>query len=102
MQRSKFYSCTGFVSKKSTLILIKNQTYQPRYLGAFTALIIGVLKLTLNKTGPFPQESNWEGQIKGDWEKTILPYAQKLGAKSIGALGELPITCLTNKNTNIG
>ncbi len=35
------------------------------------------------------QESNWEGQLKGDWENTILPHAEKLGAKTIGTIGEL-------------
>ncbi len=35
------------------------------------------------------QESNWEGQLKGDWENTILPHAAKLGAKTIGTIGEL-------------
>ena len=34
-------------------------------------------------------ESNWEGQIKGDWENLILPYAEKHGAKSIGTLGTI-------------
>lgn len=33
------------------------------------------------------QESNWEGQLKGDWENTILPHAEKLGAKTIGTIG---------------
>jgi hypothetical protein len=34
-------------------------------------------------------ESNWEGQIKGDWENLILPYAEKHGVKSIGTLGTI-------------
>ncbi len=34
------------------------------------------------------QESNWEGQLKGDWENIILPHAEKLGAKTIGTIGE--------------
>ena len=32
-------------------------------------------------------ESNWNGQLKADFEDTVLPYLEKLGAKSIGTLG---------------
>ena len=47
------------------------------------------------------QESDWEGQIKGDWESKILPYARKLGAKSIGALGEFIVSSLHNKKQEL-
>ena len=32
-------------------------------------------------------ESNWDGQLKADFEETVLPYVEKLGAKSIGTIG---------------
>lgn len=33
------------------------------------------------------QESNWSGQLKGDWENIILPYSLKNGAKTFGTIG---------------
>ncbi len=33
-------------------------------------------------------ESAWDGKLKEDWEKSICPYATKLGAKSFGAIGK--------------
>ena len=43
-------------------------------------------------------ESDWEGHLKGDWENIILPYAEKLGAKSIGTIGKIGFD---SKNTYI-
>ena len=37
-------------------------------------------------------ESVWEGKLKDDWEKSILPYATKNGAKTFGAIGN----CVNN------
>ena len=32
-------------------------------------------------------ESVWEGKLKDDWEKSVLPYAAKNGAKVFGTIG---------------
>ena len=33
-------------------------------------------------------ESIWEGKLKDDWEKSVLPYATEKGAKVFGAIGK--------------
>ena len=33
-------------------------------------------------------ESNWTGQLKSDFENSILPLLERNGAKSIGTLGK--------------
>ncbi len=40
------------------------------------------------RTGEFiKNETDWQ-ELKKDWEKVICPYAKRLGAKSIGAIGQ--------------
>ena len=34
------------------------------------------------------KQSVWDGKLKDDWEKSILPYATRLGALSFGTVGE--------------
>ena len=34
-------------------------------------------------------ESVWEGKLKDDWGKSVLPYATKNGAKVFGTIGRL-------------
>ncbi len=34
-------------------------------------------------------ESNWDGQLKADFEDSVLPYVQNLGAKTIGTIGKI-------------
>ena len=33
------------------------------------------------------RESTWEGKLKDDWEKSILPYISEHGASTIGSVG---------------
>ena len=33
------------------------------------------------------RESTWEGKLKDDWEKSILPYISEHGASIIGSVG---------------
>ena len=33
-------------------------------------------------------ETVWNGKLKDDWEKSILPYATQNGAKSFGVIGK--------------
>ena len=39
---------------------------------------------------PFIQEqTKWETGLKVDWEKKVLPFTEKLGAKTYGAVGKV-------------
>ena len=34
------------------------------------------------------KHSDWSGTLKGDWEKSILPYASQHGATTFGTVGK--------------
>ena len=47
------------------------------------------------------RESVWEGKLKDDWEKSVLPYASEKGAKSFGTIGKYSILGRINSDASL-
>ena len=49
-----------------------------------------IFKVEQSVAHAFAKENSvWEGKLKDDWEKSILPYATKNGATSFGTIGRI-------------
>lgn len=53
----------------------------------FRGKVYDVTKLPMEELLAAFKEETWEKKLKDDWEKALLPYAKKHGAKSFGTTG---------------